>query len=408
MASPSFLLPFAHWDALTSFVPPSSTVTVAKFLPQWLFLGLSCGELLLLSTSANSDGVTVSPHARLSGHKAAVIALQTVLARTEGGKELLLLSLDSVGRLCKWSLSDGRCLQSVSSTISSRPIGFKVIEKGTHPKDVIQDSVILVYGCSTEIVVLNAETLGTMLLWTGNVDWPIPAIADGGREVLTLISKCKIQGWALEKRASEIKGTGATVSLEKDYNRQYTIQAKTSCGAILGFERCSGYDYVLVQRRGVRVYAAENKSFVLRKTFDVAPGGVDIAGYEVFEKRGLVFVWDFDGGVRVIGRGESGLWGVASDLAPPESVKEGERAVVMAFTERKGIWVAAAFFQSKSVNRMRRPGGLAPQGDLVIGVFSLKDDGRDITWNDNKEGVRSPIYFVIITRFTTVLHEPLD
>lgn len=335
--------------------------------------------------------MTLSPHARLSGHKAAVIALQTILARTETGRELLLLSLDSAGRLCKWSLGDGRCLQSVSGTISSRPRGFKVIERGTDPKDAIQDSVIMVYGCSTEIVVLNAETLETVLLWTGNVDWPLLAIADGGHEILTLVSKRQIQGWVLEKRLPESKGLIAPISLEKDYNRQFIIEPRDSCGAIMGFERCSEVDYIVVQCRGVRIYVAENKSLVLRKTIDVTEGETDIAGYEIFEGKGLVFLWDGDGGVKIIERGQAGLWGIVGDVTSPKSIKDDEKVAVMAFTERKGSWAVAAFSHSK-LDGKKRPGGLA------IGVFSLKECGCDIQWNDNDEGVH-----VLISKYRTLL-----
>lgn len=385
MVSPSFLLPFAHWDTLTSFVPPSSSVTVAKFLPQWLLLGLSCGGLLQLSTGHSPDGVTLAPHARLSGHQAAVIALQTLLARTEAGKELLLLSLDSEGRMCKWSLSDGRCLQSVSETISSRPRGIRVIEHGTYPAHAVRDSVVVVYGCSTEIVVLNAETLETILLWTGNVNWPLPAVADCGREILTLMPFGEVQGWILEKRAPEGRAVTA-VGVEKDYHRQFTIQSKSSCGVIMGFERCAKNDYIVVQRRGVRVYAAENQSLVLRKTIDIAPGDTDIAGYEAFEEKGVVFVWSTDGEIKIIERGEAGLWGLSGIIARPESIGHGQGAMVMAFTERKNNWVVTAFSHAKP-DSTKRSGAVASHGESTVGVFSVKDGGHDIQWNKNNEGV---------------------
>lgn len=385
MASPSFLLPFAHWDTLASFVPPSSSITVAKFLPQWLFLGLSCGELLQLSTGSNADGITLAPHARLSGHKSAVVALQTLLARVEAGWELLLLSLDGEGRVCKWSLSDGRCLQSVSGTISSRPRGIRVIRHGAGPTNTVLDPVVVVYGCSTEIVVLNAETLETILLWTGNVNWPLPAIADGGREILTLMPSGEVQGWILKKRDPEGRAVAA-VGVEKDHHRQFSIQSKNSCGAVIGFERCAKSDYIVLQQRSVRVYAAENQSLVLRKTIDMEPGDLDIAGYEVFEERGIVFVWNLDGEIKVIERGESGLWGLVGIISRPGLIGNGQGSVVMAFTKTKENWVVAMFFQSKS-DGIKRPGAATSHGESAVGVFSFKDDGCDIQWSDNNEGV---------------------
>lgn len=407
MASPSFLLPFAHWGTLTSFVPPTSSITVAKFLPKWLLLGLSCGELLQLSTGPDIDGITLSPHARLSGHKAAVIALQTLLARTEAGKELLLLSLDSEGRMCKWSLSDGRCLQSVSGTISSRPRGIRVIEHGAAPLHAIPDPVVVVYGCSTEIVVLNAETLETILLWTGNVNWPLPAVADGGQEILTLMPFGEVQGWILEKRAPEGRAVAA-VGVEKDHHRQFTIQSRNTCGVIMGFERCAKNDYVVVQQRGVRVYAAENQSLVLRKTIDMAPGDTDIAGYEVFEERGIIFVWNVDGEIRVIERGETGLWGLAGIIARPESIGHGQGAMVMAFTKRGNNWVVTVFSHAKS-DSVKRPGAVTPHGESAVGIFSIKNDGHDIQWNENNEGVHVLISDIMaaLRVFTTVLYRSL-
>lgn len=385
MASPSFLLPFAHWDITASFVPPFSNITAAKFLPQWLVLGLSCGELLLVSTGADSNKVTLTPNARLSGHKGAVIALDVLSVRTESGTELLLVSLDSTGRLRKWSLSDGRCLQSASSTVSLKPRGFRVIERRAGAGDEVHDAVIIVYGCSTEIVVLNAETLETVLLWTGNVDWPVPAVAEGGREILTLMPEGKVQGWVLGKWTPESQGAMMTVGLEKDYKRHYSVDKREEWEVVLAFERASQTDYILVQRRGVRIYAAGDSSFVLRKSVEMEEGA-DIVGYEVFEKKGLVFLWAKDGNGSILQRGGEGLWSLSGTFAPPESIRKGEEMVVMAFTERNGDWVVAAFPQSTSDKRMM-PGVLTPQGGLALGIFSLKDGGRDIKWNDNNEGV---------------------
>lgn len=363
----------------------------------------------MLSTGPDTGELTLSPHARLSGHKAAVIALQTLLASTEAGNERLLLSLDSEGRMSKWSLSDGRCLQSVSETISSRPRGIRVIERGANSMHTIQDSVVVVYGCSTEIVVLNAETLETILLWTGNVNWPLPAVADGGREILTLMPFGEVQGWILEKRVPEGRAVAA-VGVEKDYHRQFSIQSKASCGAVIGFERCAKNDYVVMQQRGVRVYAVENQSLVLRKTIDMALEDTDIAGYEVFENRGIIFVWNVGGEIRVIERGDAGIWGLAGIVARPESIGNGQGAV-MAFTKRKGKWVVAMFSPSKSDN-IKRPGAVVPHGESMVGVFSLKDGGRDIQWNENNEGVHVLISKILnitvaLRVFTTILRQSL-
>lgn len=328
-----------------------------------------------------------------------MIALQTLLTRTEAGRELLLLSLDSEGRVCKWSLSDGRCLQSVSGTISSRPRGIRVIEHGAGPTHTVQDPVVVVYGCSTEIVVLNAETLETILLWTGNVNWPLPAVADGGREILTLMPSGEVQGWILEKRAPEGR-TAATVGVEKDHHRQFSIQSKNSCGVVMGFERCAKNDYIVLQQRSIRVYAAENQSLILRKTIDMPPGESDIAGYEVFEERGIVFVWNLDGEIKVIERGESGLWGLAGIISRPESIGHGQGAMLMAFTEKKENWVVSVFSHSKSDN-IKRPGTAASHGESAVGLFSLKDDGCDVQWSENNEGVH--VLISKILKITVVL-----
>ncbi|RPB09717.1 hypothetical protein P167DRAFT_559993 [Morchella conica CCBAS932] len=231
------------------------------------------------------------------------------------------------------------------------------------------------------MAVLSAETLQLSFLWTGSVDWPLPAVGAGGKgdgEVLAWMQGGTAQGWVVQQR-----------SVERARQRVFRTDPCEEWGEVLGFERAAESDYVLVQRGGVRVYTDGGHSFVLRKSVEMEGGeGAEVAGYEVFAERGVVFVWAGNGSGCVVQRGQEGLWGRSGTFMRPGSVAEGEKSVVMAFTEQEeGSWAVAAFSQAT----LERGEGSAQGGGLAVGVFSLKDGGgSDIKWSDNKEVLFTP------------------
>ncbi|KAI5852498.1 hypothetical protein DFP73DRAFT_469654 [Morchella snyderi] len=411
MTSLSFLLPFAHWPPSTPLLPPASTVTAAKFLPEpdpsshahahahdLLVLGLSTGELLLLHLSSDPEP-DPDPHARLTGHHSPILALASLPTHTDRGPSHHLLSLDASSHLRKWSPHTGRCLLSASASpaLRSAPRGLRVAVSTTNP----DTAVVIVYGCSTEMAVLHAETLAPVLVWAGSVDWPLPAVARNGRNVLAWMPGGRVHGWVLQHQQQQQRrvgaagaagtGTGTAVGVERDHAREFSgAGGRGEWGAVVGFERAAETDHVLVQRGGVTVYSAAAAeeggpcSFVLRSAVGMAPG-VEVAGYEVFEERGLLFVWAGNGNGCVIQRRrDDGRWALSGTFARPGSVAEGEKAVAMAFTERQeGAWVVAAASRSAPGR-----GGMRAQGGLAVGVLSLEDGS--IKWSNDKEVLSTP------------------
>ena len=376
MASPPFYIPFAHWDS-TPFQPPYTSITTSRFLAGWLVLGLANGELLVLST-ATDDPI---PRARLCGHKAPVVALEPLLARTEAIEQDLLLSLDSVGALCKWSLADGRCLQNVCSTISTRPRGLRIVKK---QKADAKDPVVMIYGASTEILVLNAETLETVLLWTGNLDWPLPVVS-GRSRVMTLSPDGQVQGWGLNSRRLEESGRGRlALAMERDYTKQFSVEIKEDMGRIRGFERASEKGYVIIQKTGVSSYVLEDAKFVLKET---VPVGLEtgVAGYQIVPKKGirkaLIMVWSEDGRIEVFELGENTTFGHSIRLSLDPT--RGKRTVIsMACTRQEDKYLIAAFSHLGSGSGRERA-----HGDFLMGIFSTNAAGADIEWAEKNEGV---------------------
>ncbi|KAG0133693.1 hypothetical protein HOY82DRAFT_555781 [Tuber indicum] len=378
MASPPFYIPFAHWDS-TPFQPPCTPVTTSKFLTGWLVLGLASGELLILST-ATDDPI---PRARLYGHKDPVVALEPLLVRTETTEQELLLSLDSVGTLCKWSLADGRCLQNVYSTISSRPRGLRIVKK---QKADAKDPVVMIYGASTEILVLNAETLDTVLLWTGNLDWPFPVVS-GRSRVMTLLPDGQIQGWGLNSRSIGEDGRGRlALAMERDHTKQLSVEIKEDMGRIRGFERVSEKGYVIIQKTGVSSYVLEDTKFALKEIMSVGLE-VGIAGYQIVPKKGvrkaLVMVWSEDGQIRLFELGENTTFGHSIKLSL-KPVRGRGTVISMACTRQEDRYLIAAFSHLESDSGRQRA-----HGDFLMGVFSTNAARVDIEWVEKNKALTS-------------------
>ncbi|PWW80295.1 hypothetical protein C7212DRAFT_356471 [Tuber magnatum] len=379
MASPPFYIPFAHWDS-TPFQPPYASITTSKFLTGWLVLGLANGELLILSRATDSP----IPRARLCGHKAPVVVLEPLLVRTETTEQELLLSLDSVGTLCKWSLADGRCLQNVYSTISSRPRGLRIVKK---QKADAKDPVVMIYGAGTEILVLNAETLETVLLWTGNLDWPLPVVS-GRSRVMTLLPDGQIQGWGLNSRSLGEGGRGRlALAMERDHTKQLSAEIKENMGRVRGFERVSEKGYVIVQKTGVSSYVLEDAKFALKEIMPVDLE-IGVAGYQIVPKKGvrkaLVMVWSEDGQIRAFELDENTTFGHSVKLSL-KPVRGKSTVVSIACTRQEDKYLIAAFGHLGGSDSGRE----RARGDFLMAAFSADSAGADIRWAEKNEALTS-------------------
>ncbi|RPB05355.1 hypothetical protein L873DRAFT_1797690 [Choiromyces venosus 120613-1] len=378
MASPPFYVPFSHWES-TPFQPPYTSITTSKFLTGCLVIGLANGELLILSTATGDP----TPRARLCGHKTLVVALEPLLVRTETTEQELLLSLDSVGTLCKWSLADGRCLQNLYSTISSKPRGLRIVKK---QKADSKDPVVVIYGASTEILVLNAETLETVLLWTGNLDWPL-LVVSGRSRVMTLLPDGQVQGWGLDSRSLGEDGRGRLVlAMERDHTKQFSVEIKEDMGRIRGFERVSEKSYVIIQKTAVSSYALEDAKFVLKETTPVDLE-IGVAGYQVVPKKGirkaLVMVWSEDGQIRVFELGENTTFGKSISLSL-NPVRGKSTVISIACTRYEDKYLIAAFSHLRPDSGREKA-----HGDFAMGVFSTNAAGADIEWAEKNEALTS-------------------
>ena len=373
-------------------------MTIARFLADYLILGLSHGQLLVFSTAALPP--TALPRARLSGHKSRLVALEPLLVRTETCEEHVLLSLDSAGGLCKWSLADGRCVQAVRSTIASRPRGLRVVKK---QKADAKDPVVVVYGASTEILVLNAETLEAVLLWTGNVDWPL-LVVSGRSRILTLLPDGQVQGWGLDSRGGGTGegggGGGRTVlAIERDHTRRFFVEKREEWGPVKGFERVSEKGYVVIQTGGVTAFAAEDSRFVLKEAVAV-DWERGLSGFQVIPKKGaskgLILLWSDDGESIVFELSENNSFQqtirISADFMKQDAGMV--RITAMAFTRREGDKCAIVAL----CQRKLQPGiqleedAVEPRAGFAVGVFSTKNAGSDIEWTENNEGLH--IYLI--------------
>lgn len=199
----------------------------------------------------------------------------------------LFLSLSLDGALSKWSLADNRCLQAMSSTTSdkTRPQGMILVPHSGVGEGRLTDSLILVYGCNTEIVVLNAESLETIFVWPGHVDWPIPVVVERRREstareceLLTILSNGQVQSWVMTGKREKLSASVLEVSKREDLS--WSVKTREDWGRVRWWQKLVG-GYLVVQSRGFSFHVAvpaTESGFILKSEVGVEEG---ITGVEV-------------------------------------------------------------------------------------------------------------------------------
>lgn len=346
MSTAAFSFPFAHWTPSARSVTTSADATIAKFLHDRLLVGLSSGEICVFTLDRHDSSSSSTPRlqARLQGHRSPIVSLESLhtLSETAPATEQLLLSLSADGALSKWAVADWRCLQARASTTpdaATRPRGMLVVqESGVGEGQRLTDSLVLVYACNTEIVVLNAESLETVFVWSGHVDWPIPlaighrgsgpggARGDwGGCALLTILPRGEVQSWTLTAtRETRQKGKKKPVSVltvrRSGEGSGWAIECSPVWGRVRSWHRLPD-GYLVAQAKGVSAYVAAPHGFV--KTGEVsflADGDGEVIGVEMATTataRTVVVVKTDKGGIRVAALGTTNQLTVMASWSPP-------------------------------------------------------------------------------------------
>lgn len=314
-------VPFAHWQLLKPSSLIGSSVTTAKYLHNRLVCGLHSGEIIVFERPDQSGKLAV--RTRLLGHFSPIVAVELLTLRSESGleweEEEFLLALSRDGQLTKWSLKSGRCLQSIAAIIDPRPLGLKVFKttakEGDNGGRWLTTTYLLLYGCTTEIVVLNAFTLATVVLWTGNVDWPIPISYqnEGGvAQVLTILSNGDVQGWIFDD--------GLPPAVNNDFRTRFNA-IKAEFGDIIHVivsRQPPETRYVVVQKRGLSVWGQNEKVLETADWKLVYQTEFETEKFAALGKdSSLITTWDAYGNIEVLS------WDLANEayrsinLSPP-------------------------------------------------------------------------------------------
>ncbi|KAF9358528.1 hypothetical protein BGX26_001535 [Mortierella sp. AD094] len=178
MASASLSIPIAFWSKNVSTSTISSTLACADYIVAGLEDGLiwvfkiTSSELDKNSAGhAQANPITLQPQTLLSGHNSRVTALEAMLVEgdTKSTCEWILISASEDGEVKKWTLADGRCLQSNPEAFIGVPaylgLFFTVDKSGSTPK------FIVCAGASNEACILDSTSLEIVRVWGGHQDW---------------------------------------------------------------------------------------------------------------------------------------------------------------------------------------------------------------------------------------------
>ncbi|KAA8903641.1 hypothetical protein FN846DRAFT_813765 [Sphaerosporella brunnea] len=395
MSRPAFSFPYSHWSPRALSLTTPAAVTTSRFIAPYLLLGLSSGEISIFTVSSPSN----TPHlsARLLGHRSPIVALSPLETLSETSTvELQFLSLSSDGALSKWSLADFRCLQSALSTTSdrARPVGMVVVPRSGVGESRLTDSLVMVWGCNTEIVVLNAESLETVFVWSGHVDWPLPVAVEtrgvgvGERrrecELLTMLRGGEVQRWFLTGKRE--RSEASVLAVRRDEDKNWRVELNEGWGRVRRWEKLRG-GYLVVQARGIAFHvpnAVRDNGFVKKSEMAIADG---IASVEVGTARKTVIVQTEAGGIRIFILRELGqLEEVATWPPPPFLSSERILNVAAFFDAEAGRGKLAVASRPKIQKAGERPGI-----DFSVADILRHESTIDImNWNEKADGALSP------------------
>ncbi|ORX92472.1 WD40 repeat-like protein [Basidiobolus meristosporus CBS 931.73] len=162
MASAALSVHLAQWNKV-----PDSFIEVIACDGDNLVSGHRDGRIWIysLNNSASNQELSLKYKAYLIGHKAPVTSLDFLQIENDvEGREQVLLSMSEDGEIMKWSLTDGRCLQSASKSFDgkmSNMVVFPKAEKCSSPRQYIVCS-----GRSNSVYILDAASLEILRCWT--------------------------------------------------------------------------------------------------------------------------------------------------------------------------------------------------------------------------------------------------
>ncbi|KAK3816194.1 MAG: hypothetical protein J3Q66DRAFT_194065 [Benniella sp.] len=123
------------------------------------------------ATQYSAEAISLSPGTLLVGHNSRITALEAMStdgdAKSTG--EWILISASEDGDVKKWSIPDGRCLQSNSSAFIGVPTYLGTLSVGE--KSGTGTKFILCAGTSNEACILDSTSLEVVRVWGGHLDW---------------------------------------------------------------------------------------------------------------------------------------------------------------------------------------------------------------------------------------------
>lgn len=382
MASPALSFPFAHWPPPPLRPSLTSSVTCSAVFSSHLLAGLASGELLAFAFPPAPDE-PLRLRARLTGHEAPIVCLSPYTVVSENStSEHLLLSLSSDGSLSKWSLRDFRCLQSAHAVASAtfQPRGMVVIKSAGVGEGDLTDDLILVYGCSTDIAVLNAQSLETVLLWTGHVDWPIPAVLEkGGADktctVVVITPAGQVQGWTLAGNGGKSNVTVLNATVKTDFVAE--LGESHGNGIVKAFEKTAD-GYVVVRERALAFYMLARSlqpEFLCRGKIRVEEG---IVRAVISSDGQSVYVQCVSGDVRIFSVG-TGQIKESGSIQPP-FISEDRILSVASAIHSGGEDASVVFFTQSRKAKDYGSGSNVSIASLILGEIQWSRKGVHFLW----------------------------
>ncbi|KAF9434871.1 hypothetical protein BGZ76_007271 [Entomortierella beljakovae] len=210
MASASLSIPIAFWPKNVS----TSTISCTLACADYIVAGLQDGLIWVFKIQSHqnnnspSNNITLQPQTLITGHNSRVTVLEAMLVEgdTKSTSEWILISASEDGEVKKWTLADGRCLQSNPDAFIGVPgyLGiFYTLEKsGSTPK------FIVCAGTSNESCILDSTSLEVVRVWGGHQDWvcctTLPSDEQHQSRILSVSTDCKLSLWVFDTASMTI------------------------------------------------------------------------------------------------------------------------------------------------------------------------------------------------------------
>ncbi|KAG0069554.1 hypothetical protein BGZ89_002619 [Linnemannia elongata] len=291
MASASLSIPIAFWSQST----PTATISATLACESYVVAGLEEGLIWVFKATCGStdagppkDIVSLEPCTLLVGHNSRITALQSMQVEgdTKSTCEWILISASEDGEVKKWSLVDGRCLQSNPFAFIGVPTYLGVIS--TVEKTVTGPKFIICAGLSNEACILDSTSLEVVRVWGGHQDWvyctALPGDDQHQSRILSVSADCKLSLWIFD-----------TVSLAVVKSKVFDICSKTndSIVSLVACRQDSSWA-ALVTRSSAQIVCLQSQK---RACYVVpCPEGEGLAGAEFVGSKDII-IWTQSGHV---------------------------------------------------------------------------------------------------------------